>query len=163
MREWSVRRLVAAHTLNAVAEWAVGVALLVHAFAWGGAQAVGIVSVALLLPALVCPPLVGLSMTRWRPFAIRVTALAVQVVAYGGAAAAAIADAGTPVVAPFAIAGLAATTALHPTGAAILPRAAPTTESLVGAQLGIGYSDSASARWSARYWAASSLRSVDPG
>ncbi len=46
MGDSRLRRLVVAHALAVTAEWVVVVGLLVHAFSWGGAGAVGIVSIA---------------------------------------------------------------------------------------------------------------------
>lgn len=145
MRDGSLRRLAFAHALSAVGEWAVTVGVLVHAFAWGGSGAVGIVSLAVLVPPFAFAPLVGAAMGRWRPFAIRSVAVAIQVVAYGVAATLAVTGAATPALAPLVVVGLAATTTMHPTGAALLPRVARSTDELVGANLWITHSDSASA------------------
>jgi hypothetical protein len=145
VRDGSLRRLAFAHALSAVGEWAVTVGVLVHAFAWGGSGAVGIVSLAVLVPPFAFAPLVGAAMGRWRPFAIRSVAVAIQVVAYGVAATLAVTGAATPALAPLVVVGLAATTTMHPTGAALLPRVARSTDELVGANLWITHSDSASA------------------
>lgn len=145
VRNWGLRRLVAAHGLSAIAEWAVTVGLLVHAFTWGGARAVGVASIAVLLPPFVGAPLVGTAMARWPAHQIRGVGLGVQATAYAGAAVAALVGAPTPVVAPFVVVGLATTTIMHPTGAALLPRIARSTGDLINANLWITYSDSASA------------------
>lgn len=145
MRDACLRRLVFAHLFSAIGEWAVTVGLLVHAFRWGGAPAVGVFSIGVLLSPLVSTPLVGAAMARRRPHLVRVGALAVQGLAYGGAATMAVVGAPTPAVAPFVVVGLAATTAIHPTGAALLPRIARSADDLVSAYVWVGHCDSASA------------------
>ena len=140
-----MRRLVLAHFLSVIGEWAVTVGVLVHAYSWGGTRAVGVMSIALLVPPFACAPLVGAAMARWRTQAVRVAALAVQAVSYGAAAISAAFDAPTPVVALFVVTGLAAMTTVHPTSAALLPRIARSTDDLVNANLWVAHCDSASA------------------
>ncbi|HWM22673.1 MAG TPA: MFS transporter [Ilumatobacteraceae bacterium] len=145
MRDPCVRRLLIAHFLSVIGEWAVTVGVLVHAFSWGGTRAVGVISIALLVPPFACAPLVGAAMARWRTQAVRVAAIAVQAVAYGAAAISAALGAPTPVVAPFVVIGLAVMTTIHPTSAALLPRIARSTDDLVNANLWVAHSNSASA------------------
>ena len=145
MRDPCVRRLLLAHFLSVIGEWAVTVGVLVHAFSWGGTRAVGVISIALLVPPFACAPLVGAALARWRTQAVRVAALAVQAVAYGAAAISAALGAPTPVVAPFVVIGLAVMTTIHPTSAALLPRIARSTDDLVNANLWVAHSNSASA------------------
>jgi CRP-like cAMP-binding protein len=145
LRDRRVQRLVLAHLLTALAEWAATVGLLVHAFAWGGPGAVGVVSIAVLIPPFLCAPLVALAMARRRAHTIRVVGFAIQAVTYASAAVLAALDASTPVLAPLVVVGLAASTVLHPTSAALLARTAPSTADLVTGSLWLGYCDSASA------------------
>lgn len=145
MRDPCVRRLVLAHFLSVIGEWAVTVGVLVHAFSWGGTRAVGVMSIAVLVPPFACAPLVGAAMARWRTHAVRVAALAVQAVSYGGAAISAAVGAPTPVVAPLVVVGLCVMTAVRPTSAALLPRIARSTDDLVNANLWVAHCDSASA------------------
>lgn len=140
-----VARLLLAHLLGVVGEWAVGVGLLVYAFEWGGSRAVGVVAVALVLPSIIGAPLVAAAMARWRTHAVRLGALGGQVVAYGGAAAAAYADAPAPFVVALVVGGVALTTAIPPTSIALLPRVARTAGQLVTANLRLTYCDAASA------------------
>lgn len=140
-----VRRLVLAHFVTAIGEWAATVALLVHAFGWGGSSAVGGASIAMLLFTSVSAPLVGLATARWRAHTVRLSAFSIQLLAFTGAAVCAALDVPSPVVGGFAVTGLAAVTALHPTGAALLPRVARSTAELVSGNLWTSYSDAASA------------------
>lgn len=145
MRDWAVRRLLITHLVGVVCEWAVTFGLLVHAFRWGGSSAVGVASLTLLLPPLVCAPLVGAALARWRTNTVRFTALAAQAVVYGLAALIAAAGGATPVVAPFVAVGLSLMSAIPPTSAALLPRLARSPDSLVAANLWVTHCDSASA------------------
>lgn len=145
VRDAWLRRLVTAHLCSAVGEWAITVGLLVHAFRWGGASAVGVFSVTVLLWPLVCTPIVGIAMSRWRPHSIRVAAFAVQAIAYLVATVAAAAGAPTPVVAVAVVVGLIGVTGVHPTGAVLLPRIARSADDLIGAYVWVGHCDSASA------------------
>ncbi len=142
---WCLRRLIVAHGLSAIGEWAVTVGLLVHAFAWGGAPAVGAASIAVLVPPFLFAPFVGWAMARWRAHSLRAVGLAVQATAYGCAAAIAVTGSPTTVVAPFVVLGLATTTVMHPTTAALLPRIARATTDLVDGNLWVTYCDSSSA------------------
>lgn len=145
MRDGWIRRLVAAHLLSCLGEWAVTLGLLVHAYRWGGSAAVGIFSLTVLVAPMVCTPVVGRALASLRPHTVRVGGLAVQAVAYAGAAGVAALDAPTPAVAPLAVLGLAGTAAIHPTGAALLPRIARSTDDLISGQVWVGHCDSASA------------------
>lgn len=145
MRDWWLRRLVLAHLLSAVGEWAVTVGLLVHAFAWGGAAAVGALSIAVLLSPLVCTPLVASALARWRPHVVRVAGFGVEALAYVGATISAVLEAPSPVVAAFVVIGLAGATSIPPTSAALMPLIARSTDDLISANLWVGHCDSASA------------------
>ena len=145
MRDSAVRRLLVTHFLTVIGEWAVTVGLLVHAFTWGGSRAVGVTSIALLVPPFACAPLVGAAMARWRTQPVRVTALAVQTASYGTAAIVAAVGAPSPAVAPFVVVGLSIMTTIPPTTAALLPRVARSTDDLVDANLWVTYCDSSSA------------------
>lgn len=145
MRDSCLRRLVLAHLCSAVGEWAITVGLLVYTFAWGGAVAVGPTSIVILLIPLTCTPVVVGVMARWRPHAVRVGGLAVQALAYGAAAFAAAWSAPAPVVAMAVVVGLVATVMIPPSGAALMPLIARSTDDLIGAHLWVGHCDSASA------------------
>ena len=145
MRDRWLRRSVLAHFLSSVAEWAVTVGLLVHAFSWGGAGAVGALSLVVLVSPLVCTPLVGSAMLRWRPHAVRAVGFATQVAAYLGATVSVALDAPSPVVAAFVVIGLAGALSIPPTGAALLPLIARSADDLISANLWVGHCNSASA------------------
>lgn len=145
MRDATIRRLLLTHFLAVIGEWAVVIGLLVHAYNWGGPGAVGVTSIAVMIPPVACAPLVAASIGRWRTHAVRVAALGGQVVACAAAAASAAAGAPTPVVALFVVAGVTLMSAIPPTSAALLPRIARTTADLIGGNLGVTYCESSSA------------------
>jgi CRP-like cAMP-binding protein len=137
--------LLLTHLLAVIGEWAATVGLLVHAHDWGGSRAVGVASIALLLPSLAAAPLVAAAMGRWRTHAVRVTTLVIQSLSYGAAAVSAAVGAPTPIVAVFVVVGVAGVSAVPPTSAALLPRLARTTDDLIGANLWMTHCDSSSA------------------
>ena len=134
-----------AHFATVIAEWAAVVGVLVHAYGWGGPSAVGLVSLAVLAPPLVCAPIAANLTVRYRAHRVRLAAFAVQTAAYAGAAIAAALGAPTPAVAAFVVVGLGAINALRPTGAVLLPAVVHSTRELVTGNLWISYGDSSSA------------------
>lgn len=145
MNDARLRRLVLAHLLAVVAEWAVTVGMLVHAHAWGGATAVGVVSLAVLAPPFLGAPLVAAALSRRHPLAVRLAGFAVQALSYGAAAVAVELDAPSPLVAVFVVLGLGALNTLRPTEAVLLPNLVQSTRELVTGNLLISYCDSSSA------------------
>jgi hypothetical protein len=145
VKDHSVNRLVWGHALAVIAEWAVVVGVLVHAYQWGGEWAVGAASVGMVLPAFVVAPLAASLTVRRHPARLRTTAFGVQAIGYSAAATAAAVGAATPWVAGPAIVGLGAMTLLRPTGAVLLPAIVRSTESLIAANLRVAALDSSSA------------------
>ena len=127
-----------------MAKWSVVPGILVHGFAWGGAPAVGVVSLGLLVPLLLGAALVNAAQARYTTHTTRVGAFAVQTVCYAAAATAAVLGAPTPIVAPLVITGLCAFMLVAPTTAALLPQLARSADEMVRANLWVTYSDSAS-------------------
>lgn len=144
MDNWPTRALIATHAIAAAAKWAVVPGVLVHGFAWGGARAVGVVSLALLVPLFVGAPLVGAAQARWSTHRTRLVSQAGQAVAYGSAALASVLEAPTPVVAPLVVGGFCAFMLTAPTTAALLPEVARSADAMVRANLWVTYGDSAS-------------------
>jgi hypothetical protein len=143
-RRSALGRFIVAHWLGVVGEWAVTIAVLVYAYGRSGSGAVGLVSLAALALPLLSVPLVARRVARQRPHSVRLAGLAIQSLAYGGAAVAASADAPTPVVTIGVVIGLAALQTLRPTGAVLLPAMSRRTEELVQGNLWMSYGDSAS-------------------
>ncbi|MBI5088360.1 MAG: MFS transporter, partial [Actinobacteria bacterium] len=144
MRDRWLRRLVLAHGCSTISEWALTVGLLVYAFEWGGATAVGAVSIVVLLLPLVCTPLVGSAIGRWRPQAVRTVGFAMQVVAFAGAAIAALIGLPAPAVAAFGVVALVGAATTPPSSAALMPLIARSADDLISVNLWVSHCDSAS-------------------
>ena len=134
-----------AHLLAVLSDWAVIFGVLLHAFRWGGTPAVGWVSLAILAPALVCAPIAAHLTSRHRPHFVRVAGLAAQTAAFVAAAVASAGGAATPIVTIFVVIGIGAMNTLRPSGAALLPVIARSTDGLVRGNLWISYADSSCA------------------
>ncbi len=145
MRDQRLVRFVVAHFLTVVAEWAATVGVLVHAYEWNGASAVGIVSLAVLAPSLVGAPVAAALTARHRAHRVRLAGFALQTIAYIGAAFTAALGAPTPAVAAFVVVGLGAINTLRPTGAVLMPAIVRTTRELVTGNLWVSGCDSSSA------------------
>jgi MFS family permease len=139
-----LHRFVLAHLLTVVGEWAATIGVLVHAYGWGGSSAVGIVSLAVLAPPIVCAPLAAGLTARYRAHTVRVVGFAAQVVAYAGAALASFRDLPALAIAAVVV-GIGAINTLRPTGAVLLPVVARSTPELVVGNLRVSYCDGASA------------------
>src|SRR4051794_30353211 len=75
-------RLVAAHLLAVVAEYASIVGVLVYAFERGGSTVTGLASLALLAPTLFGAPIAAAMAGRYRPHVVRTGGLAIQAAGY---------------------------------------------------------------------------------
>lgn len=136
-----LRRLVAAHVVAVVVEYAVVVAVLVDAYERGGAGATGVTSLAILLPYVVGAPLAAYLTGTARATTVRHAGLAVQALGYGLAAVAAASDAPAPLV----VVGLGAVSTLRPSGAVLIPALARSSRQVTVANLRIAYCESAGA------------------
>ena len=134
-------RLIGAHLLAVVAEWASIVAVLVYAFEQGGSRVTGLASLAILAPTVVGAPVAASLTNTFRPQVVRRFGLAVQVAGYGVAAVAAAAEAPVWVVVVAAVLALGALTTLRPTGAVLLPAVVRSTPELTTANLWVSYSE----------------------
>jgi len=138
-------RLVGAHALAVVTEWASMVAVLVYAFDEGGARATGLASLAILAPQLVGAPVAAALAGRFTAHRLRVAGLAVQAVGYGTAAWAAAVGAPVFVVVAATVVALGALSTLRPTGAVLLPALVRTTQELTRGNLWVSHAEGASA------------------
>jgi hypothetical protein len=117
----ALSRLVTAHLLSVLTEWASTVAVLVYAFAEGGARATGFASLAVLAPQLVGAPIAAALTAAFPAARLRVAGLAVQAAGFGLAAVAVAADAPVAVAVLQVVVALGALSTLRPTGAVLLP------------------------------------------
>jgi MFS family permease len=116
-------------------EWAYAIALAVYAFDRGGAAAVGLVGLIRFLPSALSAPFAAVLGDRFRRGRVMVASDLLRALAT--AAAAAVALAGGPAGAVYALAAFIAvvSTAFRPAQAAILPSLARTPEELTAANV----------------------------
>jgi MFS family permease len=145
IRNGAVVRLVLAHLLAVMAEWASIVAVLVYAFEQEGAAATGLASLALLAPAVIGAPITAGLTSSFRPHVVRRAALSAQVLGYGVAAGLAAAGASVVLVVAATVVAQVAVGTVRPTGAVLLPAAVRTTGELTVGTLAVSYCESASA------------------
>lgn len=130
-------RAVLAYGLFATAEQGAWIALLVYAYAAGGAAAAGLAAVAQEVPAAIAAPFLSILGDRRRDLALPV-AYAAQAVTFGITAVALAAGAPIVIVVGCAAIATAAVTMGRPAHAVVLPLVARTPESLTAANVASG-------------------------
>lgn len=138
-------RLVAAHLLVVITEWASMVAVLVYAFEREGARATGLASLAILAPQLIGAPFAAMLAGSIPAHRLRVAGLTLQAAGFAVAAGAAAAEAPVVVVVVAAVVALGALSALRPTGAVLLPSLVRTTRELTQGNLWVSHAEGVSA------------------
>ena len=133
----ALARVVAAYALFVLTEYAVWIAMLVYAYARGGATTAGLIALAQLVPAAVAAPLAAAAADRRSPVVLLAGGYLAQ--AAGMALAAAAIAAGLTAVA-YAGAVLAATavTATRPAQAALIPAVSVSPDQLTAANVVAG-------------------------
>ena len=126
-----LRREAAALALYRLAEFGPWVAMLVFAYAQGGATATGLVSLALLVPTALFAPFAGPLIDRFGASRVLLGAYLAQAVAMGATAASLLV--GAPAVSTYVLGAVTAMalTVTHPAHAVVSPGIARTTEQLV--------------------------------
>jgi MFS family permease len=126
-----LRREALALALFRLAEFGPWVAMLVYAYAQGGATATGLVSLGLLVPTALSAPFGGPLIDRFGASRVLLAAYVTQALVMGATAAALLA--GAPSLLVYALGALTAMalTVTHPAHAVVSPGIARTTEQLV--------------------------------
>jgi MFS family permease len=120
-----LRRLQLAAAAAGVGGWAFMVALAVHAYAVGGAAAVGLAALVRMAPAGLAAPLMGVLADRFPRRDVLLAALLARAILLAAAALAVAADAPLAVLLVLATLFTVAATAHKPAQAALLPHLAP--------------------------------------
>ena len=126
-----LRRAGAALALYRLAEFGPWVAILVFAYAHGGATSTGVVSLALLVPTALAAPLAGPVIDRYGAGRVLSGGYVAQALAMGLTAASMLAGAPPLVCYVFGAATATLLTVTHPAHAVMSPAIAHTTEQLV--------------------------------
>jgi MFS family permease len=142
-RNPSLRRAGIGFALFNSAEYGEWIAVLVYAYAHGGASASGLLAFAQLLPCVVLAPLMATFADRYQPGRVLVAGYAAQAVGMGLLAAALLAHA--PPFAVYALAILAAPTfnVTRPTVNVVLPLAVRTPDELTAGNAAMGWIENA--------------------
>jgi len=135
-------RLVGGYALFVLTEYAVWIAMLVYAYAHGGATVAGLVALAQLVPAAVFAPVAAAVADRRSPVVPLAGGYLVQAAGMAGAAAAILA--GAPVAA-YGAAVLASTavTTTRPAQSTLIPSICATPDQLTAANVVVGWVEAA--------------------
>jgi MFS family permease len=136
-RNRSVLCVVLAYAIFTVAEYSVWVAMLVYAYAHGGATTAGVVAVLQLAPAAVVGPLAAVSADRSSPLMLFLVGCGAQAAGMALAAVAIVAGWPPAVAYAGAIVASAWVSAIRPAQAALLPTLATTADELTGANVAL--------------------------
>jgi MFS family permease len=139
-----LRRIQLAFAAFTAAEWGTWIAILVYAYAHGGATATGIVAVVQLVPAAIVAPLAAAAADRRGPAVMLKTGYVVQAAAMAATATVLFSAAPPPVAYALAAFSTAAITVTRPAQAALLPALARTPEELTGSNVITGWIESVS-------------------
>jgi len=134
-RNPNLRRIELALAGSVAGNWAYGIALAVFAFRAGGAAAVGLVSLARMIPSAFAAPFVAVLADRFPRERVMVAADLVRTILLAGAASAVFAHSSHWIVYALAIAVALSGTAFHPAQSALLPSLAQTPEELTAANV----------------------------
>ena len=137
-----ILRVVCAYALFTVNEYSVWIAILVYAYAKGGATEAGVVAVIQLVPAGLCAPFMAVRADRSAPTILMLAGFAAQIVGLAVAAVAVLQGGPSPYVYAGAIVAASALTATRPAQAALLPSLARTPDELTAANVAMSWVES---------------------
>ena len=138
----ALRRVVGAYALFILTEYSVWIAMLVYAYARGGATIAGLVAIAQLVPAALLAPIFAALADRRSPVVLLAGGYLVQAAGMG-ATAAAIAG-GVPLAAyAAAVVASVAVTATRPAQSTLMPSLAVTPDQLTAANVIVSWVEAA--------------------
>ena len=127
-------RVLGAYTLFILTEYSVWIAMLVYAYAHGGATIAGLVALAQLVPAAVLAPVAAAAADRRSPVLLLAGGYGVQAAAMAATAAAVVAGAPVAAYAAAVVASTAVTTT-RPAQSTLIPSVATTPDQLTAANV----------------------------
>ncbi|HET7235013.1 MAG TPA: MFS transporter [Actinomycetota bacterium] len=125
-----------------MAEHATWLAMLVYAYAEGGAVAAGVVALILLIPSAVIAPFAAYSGDRFRRDRVLLASYVIQAASFGLAAAVLYLEAPLPIVFLVAVAYAVSLTFTRPAQASLLPSITRTPQDLTAANVVSGFVES---------------------
>ncbi len=135
-------RIASAYALFVVSEYAVWIAMLVYAYARGGATLAGLIALAQLVPAALLAPAAAAVADRRSPVLLLTCGYLAQ--AAGMAATAAAMFAGVPLAAyAAAVVASTAVTTTRPAQSALIPSACSTPDQLTAANVVVSWTEAA--------------------
>ena len=134
-RNPNLRRIELALAGSVAGNWAYGIALAVFAFRAGGAAAVGLVSLARMIPSAFAAPFVAVLADRFPRERVMVAADLVRTILLAGAAGAVFTHSPHLIIYGLAVAVALSGTAFQPAQSALLPSLAQTPEELTAANV----------------------------
>jgi hypothetical protein len=142
-RNPSLRRCGIGFAFFNAAEYGEWIAVLVYAYAHGGASASGLLAFAQLVPCVVLAPLMATFADRYQPGRVLVAGFAAQAVGMGFLAAALLAHAPALVVYVLAVISAPTFNLTRPTMNVVLPAAVRTPDELTAGNAAMGWIESA--------------------
>ena len=142
-RNSSLRRAGIGFACFNAAEYGEWIAVLVYAYAQGGASASGLLAFAQLVPCVVLAPLMATFADRYQPGKVLVAGFAAQAIGMGLLAAALLAHAPPFVVYAFAVLAAPAFNLTRPTANVVLPLAVRTPDELTAGNAAMGWIENA--------------------
>jgi MFS family permease len=142
VRDPNLARVELAYLGFNMAEHATWLAMLVYAYAKGGAVTAGVVALILLIPSAVIAPFAAYSGDRFRRDRVLLVSYAIQAASFGLAATVLCVEAPVPVVFAVAVVYAVSLTFTRPAQASLLPSITRTPQDLTAANVVSGFVES---------------------
>jgi MFS family permease len=142
LRNGDLTRATVAYATSVISEWSLGIALLVYAYAHGGAAAVGFTSLGVFVPSILIAPWTGSAADGPRPNRLLAAVYLAQAIGLAGATTAAVSGAPPVFALVLVAASLTAQAFIRPAFSVVVPGLVTSASELTAANLLTGYCDS---------------------